>query len=111
MPREQRIGAAERLGVSLDEATRPPTESVQPSTETEQFVLDQWSEILGTRPSSVTDRFLDVGGDSMLAARLIARLQTMLGVEFSLIEFFDRATIVDQASYIDDLLADRPAQR
>lgn len=107
----QRIGAAERLGVSLDEATRPPTESVQPSTETEQFVLDQWSEILGTRPSSVTDRFLDVGGDSMLAARLIARLQTMLGVEFSLIEFFDRATIVDQASYIDDLLADRPAQR
>lgn len=101
----QRIGMAERLGLAdLDEPSTANAETVPPRTRTEEIVLGVWQEVLDRRDLGVKDRFLDVGGDSMLAMRLLARIRELLGIDPSVVEFFDRATVETQAELIDERL-------
>ena len=50
------------------------------------------------------DRFLDLGGDSMLAIRLLTRVRQRLQIDPSIVAFFDRPTVAAQADLVDDLL-------
>jgi acyl carrier protein len=50
------------------------------------------------------DRFLNLGGDSISATRLISRLRQSLALELSLIDFFEAPTIAEQAVIIEDRL-------
>ena len=45
----------------------------------------------------INQRFLDVGGDSLLAARIAARVCQQLDVDLTLLDFLDAPTIADQA--------------
>ena len=105
----QRIGLAERIGFAFESAPHPVSHQ-PPGNDVEEFIAGLWSEVLGIDDPSVGVRFLDAGGDSMLAARLISRVEGSLGLSVSMVEFFDRATIEDQAVYIARLLtADEPS--
>jgi aryl carrier-like protein len=98
---------AERLGLeNLDAPTATSAERVPPRTRTEEVVLGVWAEVLDRPDLGVEDRFLDVGGDSMLAMRLLARIRELLGIDPSVVEFFDRATVAAQAELIDERLLD-----
>jgi oxalate---CoA ligase len=108
----QRIGLADVLGLTdLDgtpvgqagnDAAAAPTE---PRDSVERLVADLWQDVLGVPTVGVFDHFLDLGGDSMLAARLLARLTTELELEISVLDLFDRPTVAGQATLIADLLA------
>jgi thioesterase domain-containing protein len=52
-----------------------------------------WEEILGVAPIGIRDNFFDLGGHSMLAARLMNRIHNSLGVALPLAMLFHRATI------------------
>jgi acyl-CoA synthetase (AMP-forming)/AMP-acid ligase II/aryl carrier-like protein len=100
----QRIGMAERLGLDdLDgaEVARPAT---PPNSAVERLLAELWGDVLGVDGLAVHDRFLDVGGDSMLAMRLLARVRDTLDLDFTVIDFFDRATIAEQAVLVEDRL-------
>jgi thioesterase domain-containing protein len=62
-----------------------------------------WEEILGRRPIGVRDDFFKLGGHSILAARLMARIQQLLGINLPLATLFQRATI----EYLAGLLRQR----
>ncbi len=101
----QRIGMAERLGLSdLDDLEDGPTEWVGPRTLTEEVIAGIWSEVLDRPSVSVDDRFLDLGGDSMLAMRLLNRVRERLQIDPSIVAFFDRPTVAAQADLVDELL-------
>ncbi|CAM3783593.1 Carrier domain-containing protein [Bordetella flabilis] len=64
----------------LDRAALPePTDTaverriVAPRSETEARLLVIWQEVLGRQDIGVTDNFFEVGGDSILSLRIIAR--------------------------------------
>jgi len=104
----QRIGLAERLDLHSvddgvgDDGERPaPT---APRSDIERFVAALWAEVLVQADLSVVDHFLDVGGDSMLATRLLAAVRERLDLEISVLDFFDRPTIAGQAELIEELL-------
>jgi acyl-CoA synthetase (AMP-forming)/AMP-acid ligase II len=99
----QRIGLAERLDLgAVDDSEHPaPT---APRSDIERFVAALWSEVLVQPDLSVFDHFLDVGGDSMLATRLLAAVRERLDLEVSVLDFFDRPTIAGQAVLIEQLL-------
>ena len=107
----QRIGLADRLGVSFDDALAPePAPFTPPRNAVEEVVAELWEGVLGTGAVGVHDRFIDAGGDSILAARLIARVRQALDIELSIVDFFEAATIAEQARLVEAvLLEDDPS--
>ncbi len=102
----QRIGLAERLGLSdLDhQPSSPPSAGTRPATPVEELVAELWAEVLDLADVPTDAGFLDLGGDSMLATRLLARVREALDLDVSMVEFFDRPTVAAQAALIEDLL-------
>lgn len=100
-----RIGLADKLGLAdLDGAAIQPGEYAAPRTAVEGLLVQLWQEVLDRDQIGVFDRFLDVGGDSLLAVRLLARLRESFGLEPSMVDFFDRPTISGQSELLEDLL-------
>ncbi|WP_159074400.1 non-ribosomal peptide synthetase, partial [Streptomyces dioscori] len=60
----------------------------------DQLVRDLITDVLG-RPVDLGADFIDLGGDSLLAARLTARVGALLGVELSVLTVFEAPTIAD----------------
>jgi acyl carrier protein len=93
---------ADRLGLAfwLEAEPRPKSGLVAPRTPVEARLARIWCEVLGVEHVGVRDRFLSVGGDSMLATMLIARVRDEMQVELSMLDFFEASTIEDQAKLI-----------
>jgi acyl carrier protein/NAD(P)-dependent dehydrogenase (short-subunit alcohol dehydrogenase family) len=49
-------------------------------TELEKNIIDIWEELLGLEGIGVEDNFLDLGGDSLIAVRIIGRVRELIGV-------------------------------
>ncbi|MBO0132029.1 condensation domain-containing protein [Agrobacterium burrii] len=54
------------------------SEHVAPSTDLERVIAGVWEEILGLEDVGVNEEFIALGGDSLLAARVVSRLQEEL---------------------------------
>ncbi|MGW2817185.1 amino acid adenylation domain-containing protein [Streptomyces sp. NPDC001415] len=63
-----------------------------------------WGDVLGTGPVDATADFTELGGNSLQAARIAARVRTRLGTHVSVAELFEHGTVTALAR----LLADRP---
>jgi len=102
----QRIGLAEKLGISGSEEAvageRAPF--VAPRNPVEETVAALWRDVLRVDEVGVNDRFLDLGGDSLLATMLLSRIREALRLEISLTEFFETPTVAAQAHLVEELL-------
>jgi acyl carrier protein len=63
-----------------------------------------WRDVLRVDEVGVNDRFLDLGGDSLLATMLLSRIREALRLEISLTEFFETPTVAAQAHLVEELL-------
>jgi pimeloyl-ACP methyl ester carboxylesterase len=66
---------------------------VAPRTPTEVILADIWSEMLGLEQVSVDENFFALGGHSILAVRVIGRINQALSFNFSIPLFFRNPTI------------------
>lgn len=64
-----------------------------------------WVELLGHDNFSLQDHFFMVGGHSLLAMRLMARLQNNFRIELPLSLFLETPTITALAQMVELLLA------
>ena len=64
-----------------------------PRNTLEQRLAGIWEELLDTRPLGVHDHFFEIGGHSLLAARLLARVRREWGAEITLRGLFETPTI------------------
>ncbi|GHE34629.1 non-ribosomal peptide synthetase [Streptomyces capitiformicae] len=71
-----------------------------PATKAEQFMADAWSAVLGVSRVGRYDDFLDLGGHSLAAAALSARIRTVLGLDVSAGELLRHATPAAQAELL-----------
>lgn len=76
---------------------------IPPRDVLELQLVQIWEDILGRRPVGVRDDFFKLGGHSILAARLMARIQQLLGINLPLATLFQRSTI----EYLAGLLRQR----
>lgn len=72
-----------------------------PSTQLEKWLASEWAELLDLESVGINDRFFDLGGNSLLAARFIARLQGKLnGTNVFIVSIFDHPTIATFAKFL-----------
>jgi acyl-CoA synthetase (AMP-forming)/AMP-acid ligase II/acyl carrier protein len=102
----QRIGLAERLGITTSDEPSPAESAdyVAPRTPLERKLADLWGAVLKVERPGVNDHFLDLGGDSMLATLLVARIQEELRVEIPIRSLFDAPTVAEQAGVVEPFL-------
>ena len=99
----QRLGLAEKLALAVT-PHRPAAEYAPPENEIEELLAELWQSLLLRERVGRHDRFLDLGGDSLLAAQLLARVGQGFGLHLTLFEFFEAATIREQAELIERYL-------
>ncbi|MEV4185327.1 amino acid adenylation domain-containing protein, partial [Streptosporangium canum] len=75
-------------------------EYVAPRDETERRLAAITAEVLGAERVGVHDHFLDLGGHSLAAAKICARVEHALGVHVPLTAFLARPTVAELASYV-----------
>ncbi|HEU4595412.1 MAG TPA: polyketide synthase dehydratase domain-containing protein, partial [Pyrinomonadaceae bacterium] len=95
---EKRI--LEELGRLRPRGRRHPRPNLQvtyvaPRNETEGKLAAIWQEILNVGEVGIHDNFFDLGGDSLLATQLIARLDDGFGVDLSLRTLFEAPTVAE----------------
>ncbi|HKV06686.1 MAG TPA: amino acid adenylation domain-containing protein [Thermoanaerobaculia bacterium] len=76
--------------------------TVAPRTPTEETLAGLWRELLEVETVSVHDDFFGRGGHSLLATQLASRLRTAFGVELPLRALFERSTIAELATLVDE---------
>ncbi|WP_139487939.1 non-ribosomal peptide synthetase [Brevibacillus dissolubilis] len=76
------------------------TEYEAPRTEQEVALACIWQEVLGIEQVGIVDNFFDLGGDSIKAIRLVARMEQPLGRKIQLRELYAHPTIKGLATEI-----------
>lgn len=56
---------------------------------------------------SIADRFLDLGGDSLKAGRIVARVHAKFAVQVPLRTLLDSATVEEMAASVTSALVDQ----
>jgi amino acid adenylation domain-containing protein/non-ribosomal peptide synthase protein (TIGR01720 family) len=91
---------------ALPAPNRADADHVPPRTDAERTVAAVFADVLGVERVGATDNFFLLGGDSIVAIRVVARLRDALGVELSPLVLFTHSTVADLASALGDRLAE-----
>jgi len=79
-----------------------------PGTEAETALCALFAEILGLPEARVRTDFFASGGDSLLAMKLVARVRSQMGYEFSVRDVFNEPTVEGIAGLLSERTARRP---
>ncbi|MCI0539809.1 MAG: AMP-binding protein [Verrucomicrobiales bacterium] len=97
-------------GGKLDYKSLPAPDRARPSLQTpyrepqtlvEMLVTNIWAEVLDLEQIGVEDKFLELGGDSLGAARVVARVMKSTGVNVPQSALFDTPTVAQMAAVIE----------
>ncbi len=83
---------------------RKTRDSVPPQTPTQIALAKIWESLLKVEKVGIHESFFDLGGHSILAARLMSRIRTTFGVQLPLHHIFRTPTISGLAKLIESKL-------
>jgi amino acid adenylation domain-containing protein len=76
------------------------TEFIAPTTRMESLLAKIWSKALGLSIVGIHDSFFDLGGDSIVASRIVSAIGRNLPWNLTLAEFYDAYTIAQGAQLL-----------
>ena len=71
------------------------------------MIASAWREVLNLERIGAHDNFFDVGGQSLLAAKVVSLVRNQMNVDLSIVDLFQAPTIAALA----ELLAPRVAEK
>jgi acyl-coenzyme A synthetase/AMP-(fatty) acid ligase/acyl carrier protein len=80
--------------LSSESAYEPPRNARQ------ETLCAVFAEVLGVPQVGINDSFFKLGGQSLLAMRLISRIRSALQVDMTITEFFDAPTVAGLDAYL-----------
>ncbi|SEE29322.1 non-ribosomal peptide synthase domain TIGR01720/amino acid adenylation domain-containing protein [Rhodococcus jostii] len=78
---------------------------VPPGTPTEYFLAEILADVLGAPRIGMSDNFFDLGGNSLIATRVVARINAELGTALSVRSLFEAPTVGVLATVVDRMHA------
>ncbi|MEV4140091.1 amino acid adenylation domain-containing protein [Dactylosporangium sp. NPDC049742] len=100
-------GKLDRKALPAPQLRRDATDLVEPSTDSERLVAGIWRELLDVDRIGVDDDFFDLGGHSLIATQVVARLRKTAGAGISVLDTFQHRTVRDLAALLDQPAAAR----
>ncbi|HJT81165.1 MAG TPA: condensation domain-containing protein, partial [Chthoniobacterales bacterium] len=90
-------GKIDRQALTGDFGTDLPigTEYAAPRNERERQLVRIWQDLLGINRIGISENFFHLGGHSLSATQVVARIRNEMGFELPLREFFDSPTIAE----------------
>ena len=94
----------------IDRKALPPPDRARPElaqplavprTALEHFLARVWCKTLGLDQIGVNDKFFELGGDSLLGAVVIRKIQEQLGEPIYIVALFEAPTIGELARYLN----------
>lgn len=94
----------------LDRKALPPPNTARPNLanpfapprkSTEEKLAKIWREVLGFDEVGIQDNFSDLGGESLMAAQILARIQDTFGKNFPLAAILQSPTIEEMAKILE----------
>jgi amino acid adenylation domain-containing protein len=77
---------------------------VAPRTPVEDLLATVWSELLDVERVGGQDNFFELGGNSLVATQVASRVRAVFAVEMPLRAVFERPTLTELASVVEQLL-------
>ena len=90
-----------RLTAGVEDNATGASAYVPPQTPQEARIAEIWADILGVARVGLRDDFFELGGDSLAATQLAARLDEEAGVRISLRALFDHPTVERLMRHLD----------
>ena len=94
---------AEPEGIGFYDRPELRVEFVAPRSDSEETVAGVWRELLGVEKVGIHDNFLELGGDSLLASRLVTRLRQIFAIELPIRLLFEASTVAELTSRIEEI--------
>jgi amino acid adenylation domain-containing protein len=82
-------------------AHRGSVEYAAPTTDTERVLAREWADVLQVERVGINDDFFEIGGHSLMATVLMARIRKELGAEIPFRTFFLTPTVAGMAKAIE----------
>ncbi|WP_281560967.1 non-ribosomal peptide synthetase [Thalassomonas sp. RHCl1] len=80
--------------------------ALKPASKVEHFVHDIWQKVLNKPVISRQDNFFEIGGNSLLAIRVINQIQQAMDEIIHLVVMFDQPTLADFSCYLESQYPD-----
>jgi len=77
---------------------------VDPTTEFESIVAEIWGDVLQLERISITDHFIEIGGDSLSGIRIMARINETFELELPVNLIFKTTTVQQMSVYIEETI-------
>lgn len=94
-------GKTDRKNLPIPDISRENAEFVELDTQTEIQTAKAWSDLLKVDKIGRDDDFFDLGGDSLLAITLLARLEAEFNADLSMKDIIGCSVLKDMAACLD----------
>ncbi|HSK77697.1 MAG TPA: amino acid adenylation domain-containing protein, partial [Thermoanaerobaculia bacterium] len=96
-------GKVDRRALPAPDSARPDLDAsyAAPKNPVQEVLAEIWSDLLGVDRVGIHDDFFQLGGHSLLVAKLAARVRQAFKVELSLIQVFQSPTVAALAEVIE----------
>jgi acyl carrier protein len=91
----------DKLEISVESSQSNRPKFVEPRNDIEVYLADLWVKFLQLEKVSVLDNFISLGGHSIVAIRILARLESDLNLRIPVSIVFENPTVEELAGYIE----------
>lgn len=97
-------GKLQRIGLAKKFSSKFCVEFVPPRNMVENTLTSIWTEVLGIVKVGLYDNFFSLGGDSLLATKVISRVRATFNIEVPVTTMFKEPTVADFALIIEEMI-------
>ncbi|QCQ92200.1 non-ribosomal peptide synthetase [Rhodococcus sp. SGAir0479] len=98
-------GKLDRTALPAPDFSSLAREYRAPGTPTEEMLAATFAEVLGAERIGVDDDYFALGGNSLSATRVVARINADRGIRIDVRDFFDAPTVAELAALVDAQVA------